>query len=383
MAKVNFTKKSIDDFSIPSKGWQYHYDTKVRGLGIGISSTGTRTFIVYRKIEGRPERLTLGRYPDLSIEQARNKATEANAQIAKGENPNDQKREARREMTLGDLFADYIERHAKLHKKSWQHDEDQFNRYMQTWSKKKMSSIAKRDIQAIHAKVGAEHGHYAANRLLALLHTLFSKAIDWDVWQKANPVQGIQKFREKSRERFLTRDEMPLFLKALENEPNETARDYILISLLTGARQANVLAMRWDQINFKTTLWLIPETKNGTAHSIPLVDEAVALLLKRHKNRQSEWVFPGTGKTGHLMEPKKAWKRILTEAGIENLRLHDLRRTFGSWQAATGANLSVIGKSLNHKNVSTTAIYARLDTDPVRKSMEIATKAMFDAEGEA
>ena len=382
MAKVNFTKKSIDDFSSPTKGWQYHYDTKVRGLGIGISSTGTRTFIVYRKIQGRPERLTLGRYPDLSIEQARNKATEANAQIAKGENPNDLKREARKEMSLGDLFIDYLEKHAKLHKKSWQSDEEQFNRYMQAWSKKKLSSLEKRDIQTIHAKVGSDHGHYAANRLLSLLHTLFNKAIDWDIWQKANPVQGIQKFREKSRERFLARDEMPVFLKALENEANDIARDYILMSLLTGARKANVLAMRWDEINLNTTLWRIPETKNGTEHSIPLVPEAVALLKKRFKHKQSDWVFPGTGKTGHLMEPKKAWRRILTQAGIDNLRLHDLRRTFGSWQASTGANLSVIGKSLNHKNVSTTAIYARLDTDPVRKSMEIATKAMFDAEGD-
>lgn len=381
MAKINFTKKSIEDLLVPSKGWQYHYDTKVRGLGIGISSTGTRTFVVYRKIQGRPERLTLGRYPDLSIEQARNKATEANAQIAKGENPSELKREARKEMNLGELFNEFIEKHAKLHKKSWHRDQDQFQRYMAEWANKKLSTLEKRDIQAIHAKVGAAHGHYAANRLLALLHTVFSKAIDWDLWQKNNPAQGIKKFREKSRERFLARDEMPLFLKALANEANETARDYILISLLTGARKANVLAMRWEEINLKTKLWQIPETKNGTAHSVPLVPEAVALLEKRFKNKQSAWVFPGTGKTGHLVEPKKAWNRILAEAGIENLRLHDLRRTFGSWQAAMGANLSIIGKSLNHKNVSTTAIYARLDTDPVRKSMEIATQAMFEANG--
>ena len=380
MAKVNFTKKAIDALLVPTKGLQYHYDTKVRGLCIGISNAGTRTFVLYRKIQGRPERLTLGRYPDLSIEQARNKATEANAQIANGKNPNEQKREARNEMSLGDLFVDYIGKHAKLHKKSWECDEAQFNRYMGEWRNKKLSRLEKRDIQAIHAKVGSEHGHYAANRLLALLHTLFNKAIDWDVWQKANPVQGIQKYREKSRERFLARDEMPIFLKALENEPNEIARDYILISLLTGARKANVLAMRWDEINLNTNLWRIPETKNGTEHSIPLVPEAVALLTKRFQAKKCEWVFPGVGKSGHLMEPKRAWTRILTEAGIDNLRLHDLRRTFGSWQAATGANLSVIGKSLNHKNVSTTAIYARLDTDPVRKSMEIATKAMFDAE---
>ena len=93
----------------------------------------------------------------------------------------------------------------------------------------------------------------------------------------------------------------------------------------------------------------------------------------------SDYVFPGPGATGHLVEPRKAWKRILDRAEIEDLRIHDLRRSLGSWQAATGANLSVIGKTLNHKNVTTTAIYARLNLDPVREAMQKATTAMLTA----
>jgi integrase len=112
-----------------------------------------------------------------------------------------------------------------------------------------------------------------------------------------------------------------------------------------------------------------------------LVPEALTILEQRKAEASGPWVFPGPGVTGHLVEPKKAWKRILTRAGIEDLRLHDLRRSLGSWQAATGANLSIIGKTLDHKNVSTTAIYARLNLDPVRASMEQATQAMFDAAG--
>src|SRR6185503_15245564 len=95
----------------------------------------------------------------------------------------------------------------------------------------------------------------------------------------------------------------------------------------------------------------------------------------------TQYVFPGSGKSGHLEEPKKGWQRILTRAGIADLRIHDLRRTLGSWQAKQGASLTIIGKSLNHKNQNTTAIYARLDLDPVRDSVNAATTAMLAAGG--
>lgn len=95
----------------------------------------------------------------------------------------------------------------------------------------------------------------------------------------------------------------------------------------------------------------------------------------------NEYVLPGNGRTGHLVEPKKGWSHILKDAGIENLRIHDLRRTLGSWQAITGASLTIIGKSLNHKSPQTTAIYARLDLDPVRASVKKATNAILTAAG--
>ena len=109
--------------------------------------------------------------------------------------------------------------------------------------------------------------------------------------------------------------------------------------------------------------------------------EAIEILQNRKLSDNAIFVFPGSGKSGHLEEPKKGWKRILERAGIDNLRIHDLRRTLGSWQAKTGASLPIIGKSLNHKNQNTTAIYARLDLDPVRNSVNTATNAMLVAAG--
>src|SRR5687768_9799011 len=117
--KLNFTKRTLDTLALPANGKRvYFYDTKISGLGIAITASGTKTFIVYRKVNGRPERITLGRYPMLSIEQARSKAAEVNLLITKGDNPNDKRRALRAEITLEQLFAEYLERYAKLHKDS-------------------------------------------------------------------------------------------------------------------------------------------------------------------------------------------------------------------------------------------------------------------------
>lgn len=124
------------------------------------------------------------------------------------------------------------------------------------------------------------------------------------------------------------------------------------------------------------------KTKNGQPQIVPLSDEVIEVLKSRQTlSSNSSYVFPGSGRFGHLIEPKKGWLRILEQAGIKNLRLHDLRRTLGSWQAKTGASLAIIGKSLNHKSPLATAIYARLDLDPVRASIEKATHAMLEAAG--
>lgn len=367
--------------SIPEKGKrEYYYDTKTQGLSLCVTSSKKKTFFIYRKIEGRPERIKLERYPGMSIEQARGRASEVNASISKGGNPAQIRRSGREEITLGELFDSYLTLHAKKHKISWLEDEKQFNRYLSDWRKRKLSSIRKIDIHKLHQKVGSANGKYAANRLLALLSALFNQAAELDLWdKKENPAANVQKFEEKSRERFLQADELPRFFSALAEEENESARDYILLSLLTGARKSNVLAMRWDQINLEVGLWVIPKTKNGDPHTIPVVSQALEILKNRHANKMSEWVFPGNGKSGHLEDPKKAWQRILKRAEINNLRIHDLRRSLGSWQASTGASLAIIGKTLAHRNVSTTAIYARLNIDPVRDAMNKATQAMWDA----
>jgi integrase len=377
--KINFTKRTLNSLVPPECGRDIYHDLRTPGLELRITATGTNTFAYRRKINGRAVRVTIGKFPTTTVEQAQKQAGDLNADIVKGHDPAESKRNKRQEMTLGDLMNLYIERHAKLHKKSWSNDQRMYDHHLAHLANRKLSEITKPSIQQLHSKIG-KNTPYAANRVLSLLQTMFNRAQDWG-FDKPNPARGIKKFKEKSRERFLESDELPRFFQALAEEPNETARDYFLISLLTGARRANCLSMKWGDLNFDRGTWFIEETKNGTSQTIPLVDQALAVLREREisDDKDDTWVFPGAGKTGHMVEPKKAWRRILQRANIQNMRIHDLRRSLGSWQAATGANLSIIGKTLNHKNVSTTAIYARLNIDPVRESMNAATEAMFKA----
>lgn len=381
--KINFTKAIIDALPMPEAGKRdtYH-DKETSGLQLRITSTGVKTFSVYRRIKGgNPERITLGRYPDMKIEQARREALRIAVDISDGKNPAEVKRGRKEELTFSELFAEYLERHAKPKKKTWFEDQAQFRLYIEKpLGKKKLSTIDRKSIAHIHGSITKAGYAPTANRVKALLSSVFGWAISAGL-SESNPVIGVKSNKENQRDRFLQSDELPRFFQAVAKEENETIRDYVLLSLLTGARRSNVLAMRWQDISFERAEWRIEETKNGTPQTVALSPEAIEILQARKSSDGGVFVFPGNGKSGHLEEPRKGWQRILERAGIEDLRIHDLRRTMGSWQAKTGASLTIIGKSLNHKNQTTTAIYARLDLDPVRDSVNKATSAMMQAAG--
>lgn len=376
-----FTKTAIKALQPPEAGKRVYYrDTEQKGLYLQHTGSGRLTFYVYRWVSSKPERIRIADWPDKTVEEARNEAKKIIGDIAMGKNPNDAKRALREEQSFGELFDLYLNEHAKAHKRTWQEDEANFNRHLSAWKNLKLSAITRSEVAKLHAKIGRENGHYIANRILALVSSIFSKAPNWG-WEGENPTRHVVMFKEQSRDRFLQPNELKPFFDAVAAQENATIRDYILVSLLTGARKSNVLSMRWADINFESATWRIPMTKNGTPQTVPLVAEAVTILKQRAAEANSEWVFPSTredAKAGHLVDPRKTWAKILKDANLTDLRLHDLRRSLGSWQAMTGASLSVIGKSLNHKNVSTTAIYARLNMDPVRDAMGKAVETMWE-----
>lgn len=378
--KINFTKATIEGLVLPEHGKRMDYhDTKTLGLQLRLSSSGTRTFSVLRRIHGILERVTLGRYPALTIEQARRKAAEINADIANSVNPAEVKRGRKAELTFSELFMEYLERHAKPNKKTWAQDQSQFHSYLlASLGPKKLSAIDRSSIASIHSSITKAGHATTANRVRALVSSIFGWAISAGL-SHTNPATGIKQNKEHSRDRFIQGDELPRFFRALADEQNPSMRDFFLLSLLTGARRANVLAMRWEDVSLDRGEWRLKTTKNEIPQTVTLSPQAVEILRDRMRLESAGFVFPGRGKTGHLAEPKKGWQRVLSRAGLGDLRIHDLRRTLGSWQAKQGASLAIIGKSLNHKNQNTTAIYARLDLDPVRASVNAATSAMMAA----
>ena len=379
-----FTKEKLDALKAPPGGRLAVHDAKTANLILRVTPTGAKTFSVFRRVKGgEPFRVTLGPYGEggITIDQARRLAANINAKAAEGVNIAEVKRAHKAERTFGELFTEYLDRHAKSQKRTWEEDDQRYKQYLtKPLRNKKLSAITHATIAGIHSSITNDGHPVVANRVLALVSSVFGRAIEWGLADH-NPAKGIRRNREASRARFLQADELPRFFKALAAETNEVIRDYILVSLLTGARRDNVLSMRWKEIALSRAEWQIPRTKNGTAQTVTLSAEVVAILKSREKAaaKGADFVFPGDGESGHLVEPKKGWKRVLARAGIEDLRIHDLRRTLGSWQAKTGASLAIIGKSLNQKNVQTTQIYARLDLDPVRASVALATEAILKA----
>ena len=184
-------------------------------------------------------------------------------------------------------------------------------------------------------------------------------------WNHINPVTGIKKFNEASRDRNLDpRKELESFMRSLELELSRTAKDFILVSLLTAVRKTNILEMKWSDIadlNINDAIWKIERTKNGKPHVVPLPSLAREILQSRFNlpNKHSVYVFSGNSKLEHFTDPKSSWKRILTRAKITNLRIHDLRRTLATNINQLGVNTITIKDVLGHSHNDITPIYAR------------------------
>jgi integrase len=380
--KRNLTKAIIDTLPAADAGKRYFvFDAKSRGLAVRISDKGAKSFYMYRWFAGKPQQLKIADYPDMTIEQARKRAEEFNGRVAQGANPVEDRRAIKKDPTFGELFTWYLDAHAKPRKLTWRKDADNFRLYLSDLAKLQCAKVTRGQVREVHTHIAGAAGVYAANRTLALVRTVFNVAVAHDMVAIANPAAGIQMLPEVSRERRLLPHEIAAFIDAVTADPSEDIRDYVMVSLFTGARKANVLAARWDEIDFAGGTWRIPLTKNGTAQTIPLEDSEIE-ILKRRKLASATgcpWVFPGPGAAGHLADPKAGWKRILDRAGIKDLRMHDLRRSLASFMVDSGASLAVIGKTLNHKSQVTTAIYARLSLDPIRQAKRAAHGAMHAA----
>ena len=375
--KAKLTQRVVDASAPPASGQIFIRDREISGFALRITTRGAKSFVWEGRVRGRPRRITIGAYPAMSVFLARKEAVKIRAAIVEGRHPGQEREAQRREPTFNDLADAYIERHAKLHKRSWERDVQMLEGYLSKWRNRRLSDISPDDVVLLHKRLGEENGPYAANRTIALIRTMFNLGHHWRLFPEPNPTEGIKMFREEKRERFLSPDELRRVNEALSEETNEYWRAYFPLSLLLGTRRSELLCARWADVDLSQRNWRLPMTKAGRSHLLPLPLPAIEILRGLPSINKSEWIFPGIGASGHLVEPRKAWQRIRERAGVPDVRIHDLRRTLGSWLSGQGYNLQLIGKALNHSSVSTTQVYARLDISPLREALERNARLMF------
>lgn len=403
--RFRFTKTKLEGLELPPQGHYEVYDSDVPRLACRIRHTGARAFYVVKRADSKVEWVRLGTFQDMTVEQARKAAERTLGAFAAGVNPAAQKRLEREKHTLQEAFDAYFDQHVVPQGvKRSDEIKSMWERFLGNmpdlpakkhgrkrtkhpagvdWTERKLDAIDNAHVRTLHAEIGKTHRTYA-NRVVELVSTIYNRAAEWG-YRGANPARGIKPFREAKRARFLNQHdpgELQRFFTALAADTSKDFQHFVYLSLLTGARRNNVLGMRWQDINMQTATWTIPEeaAKNDEAQVVALVSEAIRFLKERGPKTEG-YVFAAPTKTGYATPPKGRWSALLARAKVSDLRIHDLRRSLGSWQAISGASLAIIGKSLGHKSPSATAIYARLHLDPVRASLNLATSAMLKAAG--
>ncbi len=384
--RVRLTKRTIESLPIPASGRSVVFDQDVRGFYLETTATGARSFYLYRKVNGRPRRVRIGGYPETTPEAARKIVQKIAGEIAEGRDPNAERRKRRQpnrtDPTLGEVFDHTLEHHWKPRARTWKEQERLFNTYTPAaWKNRAVSTLSKIEVLEVHTRLGKKNGPYVANRWRGVLHRLFEVAGDDFDFAGGNPVRKVKPFGEEERERFVTPEELPRLFDAIDAAEDVRIADYLRLALLTGARKSALLRMRFADVDLARAVWTIPpsDSKNGKPIHVPLVAEAVEVIRSRQFAAGGrEYVFPGRHGIGYLTDPKRPLAKVFAAAGFTDVRLHDLRRTFGSWQAANGSSELLIGKSLGHRNTRSTQVYARLTLDPVRESVERATSAMTE-----
>ncbi|MEO7859215.1 MAG: site-specific integrase [Nitrospirales bacterium] len=383
------TKRLIDSVPQPASGQAFYRDTELQGFALRVTP-GSKSFTYERRINGRSRRMTIGPYPGMTVEEARTEAAKKVGAIAQGHDPASERQARYQEPTFKDLEQLYLAEHA-IRKKSKDNDVSILTHHLATWRRRRLSTITHGEVASLHVRLGTTPSSIIrpgrtmqkpiptwANRTITLLHTMFELAIARGLHPGPNPAQRIKKFSEVKRDRFITPDELPHLLAALQQEPNPYVRGAFFVSLLTGARRNEVLSMRWADLDMGQAVWRIPETKADRPHRIPMPAAVLEELRRLPRLEGNPFVFCGRWGQHHLVNVSKPWARIRKEAGLLDVRIHDLRRTLGSWLAAAGSSLPLIGKALNHSQASTTQIYARLNLDPVRAALEANATRMLE-----
>jgi len=364
----------VRNLPVPEKT-HYHitYDSgpkRVPGFGVRVTEAGYRSFI----LNYPGGRYTIGRFGDWSTGDARQEAKRLRREIDLGADPMRDRKAEREAPTITDLVQRVEAEHLpRLRPATAASIRAQLKNHVlpALGESTKVADVRFEDIDRLHRRVTKAAGPYGANRVLALCSKMFSLAVRWQM-RADNPCRGVERNREHSRQRYLTADEMAALTQALAEFPDRDMADIFRMLLLTGARKGEVLRMKWDDVDITAGTWTKPpaSTKQNRVHVVPLSAPARQLLGERLMNKRSDYVFPSDRGCGPILNIHHAWKRLTKGAGIDGVRVHDLRHSFASSIASSGGSLPLIGALLGHSSPATTHRYAHLFDDAQRAAVE-------------
>ena len=365
------SKRVVDRLSVNGKDAIF-WDPDLAGFGVRVYPSGKKVFVVQTRAFGRSKRVTLGTYGKLTPEQARKNAAAVIARIKKGqplEPP-----EPAPVPSVAELAERYQREYVEMHCKpaTVSHYALMLRKHIvPALGEHLVAEVEHKDILSFHN--GLHHMPTVANRAVDILVKMFNLADAWG-WRPAgtNPCRGVSRFKVEKHERFLTREELYRLGQALRAAPAERlasthAAAAIRLLVLTGCRRNEILGLRWDDLNFETGEMRLRDSKTG-ARMVPLLPKSVEVFAGLSRTPDNPWVFPGRKKGTRLVNLNDSWDRIRKRAGLDGVRLHDLRHTYASRALALGESLPMIGDLLGHRKVNTTARYAHLARDSVRDS---------------
>jgi len=379
-----FTKRSIEalpahDPDSPSREAEYS-DSEMIGLKLRVSKNG-RWFFQHRySFLGRKKCMALGEFPHVSVQEARKRVSENKSLLARDIDPSEERQKHRSDLTMSDYIDQFYIPHAMSHKKSWKTDVYMINhRIRPILGKLRLSSITVRDITNFHSKEKERNTAVTANHYLILVKRMFNLAIKWGLMEK-NPAAGLDKFKTPPhRERYLTKEELPRFLKALNSMEDQLSMAAIKLLLFTGCRKGEILSLRWDQVKLDEGRLYLPVTKNGRSRSVVLNIKAKEVLeiLAEHRYddvrfQKSDYLFPSRAgsKRKYLNDLRKPFMKVCIAAGIDNLRIHDLRHSFASFAVMAGASLYDVQKLLGHSDIAMTQRYSHIPEAQLQKASD-------------
>lgn len=395
---TKLTKLCVDKAPYPEAGQTFVRDAELKGFALRLTP-GSKSFIVEKRVDGKVRRMTLGRYPELTVEQARKEAHKLLGQIATGVNPIAEKEaEELKAITLSQAFEDFLKTRKNLRPKTIYDYRRMLVVAFDDWQKKPLLSITKDMIAKRHTQLGEQRGEAYANLSMRVLRAIFNfaQAQYEDSFGKAliteNPVARLTQtrawYRVERRQTIIKISQLPAWLQAVEAlraddqaEQSSLIADYLLLLLFTGLRRQEAARIKWQDIDLSNNTLTIPDTKNRQPLTLPLSDFVKAILERRQAASSGEYVFAGNGKAGHLVEPRTPMTKVMIASGIK-FTLHDLRRTFITIAESLDISAYAVKRLVNHKmSGDVTAGYIITDVERLRDPMQRITDHLLKCMG--